>query len=356
MNKGAELAESYNTKRYKDWSHDEKIADIKKYVCLANAGIGAMAALPGVGLATALPAGMLASLASQITLASAMAKVKGFDAREDLRAQILVMSMLAGDGATEALGKVGVQASKKGLTYMIKKIPGTALYKINHIFTPLIGKKLLVKGGASGVFNLLRMVPFAGMLVGGLTDGGMCLMVSSGMEKMFIPQDAQKQALMDLLYRYKFNRDEVHHVTETCKFHDFDELCLLEIKDLAAVLNFKSEEEWAPGRLLKMHRMLRSSQECHRVVRPDDDEHDEHTKHDEHDKHDDEHDDEYDEHDVRDKHTHVHDEHINHASDGSDGEVEVPFLQLPELLDGHHQELLPVVSEDSFVVTVVDEL
>jgi len=165
MTKGVELAESYNPKRYQDWSNDEKIADIKKYVCLTNAGIGAITAIPFVGFATALPAGILASLTSQVILASALAKVNGFDAREDLRAQILVMSLMAGDGATDVLSKFGVRASKKGLAHMIFAFAGMILF--------------------AGI------VPFAGMIIGGLADGGMCLMVSSGMENAFVPYDAQ---------------------------------------------------------------------------------------------------------------------------------------------------------------------
>jgi uncharacterized protein (DUF697 family) len=123
-------------------------------------GLGGLATMP-----VAIPANLATVLLIQIRMIAAIAKMGGYDIRDD-RVRTLVITCLAGDSAMEILRDFGVALGQKLAKVAISKISGEVLTKINQA----VGFRLLTKAGSTGLINISKAIPFVGGIVGATFD------------------------------------------------------------------------------------------------------------------------------------------------------------------------------------------
>jgi len=126
-------------------------------------GLSGVLALP-VTLAS-IPANIANVLYVQIRMVAALAKLGGYDVRED-QVQTMVYVCLVGSAAADVLKEAGVKVGNKVALNAVKGIPGSVLAAINQ----KVGFRLATKFGETGVVNLGKLVPVAGALIGGGFD------------------------------------------------------------------------------------------------------------------------------------------------------------------------------------------
>lgn len=118
-----------------------------------------------ITLPVSIPANIGSVLFVQIRMIACTAYLAGFDLEND-QTQTLVFACLAGVSISELIKKSGIEIGKKLATEAIKKIPGELVTKINQA----VGFRLITKSGQTGVFNLTKMVPGIGAVIGGGLD------------------------------------------------------------------------------------------------------------------------------------------------------------------------------------------
>jgi len=126
-------------------------------------GLSGVLALP-VALAS-IPANIANVLYVQIRMVAALARLGGYDVRED-QVQTMVYVCLVGSAAADVLKEAGVKVGNKVALNAVKGIPGSVLAAINQ----KVGFRLATKFGETGVVNLGKLVPVAGALIGGGFD------------------------------------------------------------------------------------------------------------------------------------------------------------------------------------------
>ena len=141
--------------------------------------------LTGLGGLITLPATIPANIGSvmyvQLRMIAAVAKIGGYDIQSD-QVQTLIYMCLTGTAITDVVKEVGIQVGAKSLTAAIKKIPGTALTKINQ----KIGFRFITKFGEKGIINLGKMIPVLGGVIGGSVDVATTIVIANNAMKMFI--------------------------------------------------------------------------------------------------------------------------------------------------------------------------
>lgn len=123
-------------------------------------GLGGILTMPAT-----LPANITSVLYIQIRMIAAIAKMCGFDLRDD-KVQTLVYVCLVGSSSSEFIKDIGIQFGGKIAISAIKKIPRAVITKINQA----VGFRLLTKFGEKGLINLGKTVPLIGGLFGGAFD------------------------------------------------------------------------------------------------------------------------------------------------------------------------------------------
>lgn len=139
-------------------------------------GLGGLITLP-----VAIPANIGSVLYVQMRMVAAIAKIGGYDVRSD-QVQTLVYVCLTGTAISDVVKQAGIKIGKKTLTVALKKLPGTALVKINQ----RVGFRLITKFGEKGVINLGKMIPFAGGVIGGAFDVASTSVIAKNAIKLFI--------------------------------------------------------------------------------------------------------------------------------------------------------------------------
>jgi EcsC protein family len=124
-------------------------------------GLGGIAAMP-----ITIPAGLAASYALGANTAAAIAHLRGYGTHSE-QVRTMVLLCLIGEAGEEILKTTGITISTKLCQNLIQQIPGRVLIEINK----KIGFRLITKAGEKGVFNLMKMVPLVGGVVGGAFDG-----------------------------------------------------------------------------------------------------------------------------------------------------------------------------------------
>jgi len=142
--------------------------------------LGGVATLP-----IAVPANLYVALYFQIQMVAAIAHLRGYDVRSD-KVRTLVIGCLIGDQVVEVLKLAGITVGEKLARQVINKISGAALTKINQA----IGMRLLTKAGTTGVFNLSKLVPFVGGVIGGTFDGVVTTGIATVAKRLFVAIDA----------------------------------------------------------------------------------------------------------------------------------------------------------------------
>ncbi len=141
-----------------------------------------------VTLPIAVPANLFGALYVQTQMVAAIAHLRGYDVRSD-KVRTLVIGCLIGDQLVETLKLAGITVGKKLAGQAINRISGAALTKINQA----IGMRLLTKAGMTGVFNLGKLVPLVGGVIGGTIDGVMTTGIATVAKRLFVAIDAMPE-------------------------------------------------------------------------------------------------------------------------------------------------------------------
>lgn len=142
-------------------------------------GLGGLITLP-----ITIPANVGSVLYVQMRMIAALAQMGGFDTNSD-QVQTLVYACLAGISIDQIVKNVGIQFGLKFTTTMVKKIPSTALTKINQ----KVGFRFLTKFGSKGLINIGKAVPIVGGVIGGTFDFVETKIIADRAYKMFIQGD-----------------------------------------------------------------------------------------------------------------------------------------------------------------------
>ena len=112
-----------------------------------------------------LPANIGSVLYVQMRMIACLAHMGGYDINSD-QVQTLVYACLAGISLDQIVKRAGIQFGEKFAMNLVKKIPGTALAKINQ----KVGFRFITKFGQKGIVNLGKMIPVVGGVIGGGFD------------------------------------------------------------------------------------------------------------------------------------------------------------------------------------------
>lgn len=123
-------------------------------------GFGGIITLP-----VSIPANIGSVLYVQMRMIACTAYLAGYDVNSD-QVQTLVYACLAGVSVNEILKKFGANLGQKMANNLIKKIPGTALTKINQ----KVGFRFITKFGQKGLINMGKLVPVVGAAISGSMD------------------------------------------------------------------------------------------------------------------------------------------------------------------------------------------
>lgn len=134
-----------------------------------------------ITLPVAIPANVASVLYVQIRMIGALAIMGGYDLHDD-EVQTLVYLCLVRNSITDICKTTGVQVAEKVTVNLLKKLPGEVLKKINQ----KVGFRLVTKFGEKGAINLVKMVPFAGGVVGGAFDLVGTKLIAEKAKKVFI--------------------------------------------------------------------------------------------------------------------------------------------------------------------------
>ena len=123
-------------------------------------GLGGLITLP-----VTLPANITSVLYVQIRMIAAIAKMGGYDLKDD-RVKSLVFCCLVASSASDVLKQTGIAIGNKLALNAIKNISGATLKQINQ----KVGFKLFTKFGEKGIVNFGKAIPLLGGVVGALFD------------------------------------------------------------------------------------------------------------------------------------------------------------------------------------------
>lgn len=165
LNSAQELAASY---LQEEGSLKEQINSLIRWQNAKSATSGFVTNLGGlITLPVAIPANFASVMFIQIRMIAAIAKMCGYDLRDD-RVKTLVYVSLCGTAVKDLMKDVGVQLGTKLTASMIQKyVTAEMLKEINKA----VGFRLLTKAGQTGVINLGKAVPFVGGVIAGAFDG-----------------------------------------------------------------------------------------------------------------------------------------------------------------------------------------
>ncbi len=128
-----------------------------------------------------VPANIASVLYVQMRMIASIAYMGGSDIYSD-EVQTLVYVCLLKTTISDILKSTGIKVANKVTLNLLKKIPGKILVKINQ----KVGFRLVTKFGQKGIFNLVKVVPVAGALVGAGVDYFDTKLISKKAYNMFI--------------------------------------------------------------------------------------------------------------------------------------------------------------------------
>ncbi len=159
--------------------------ELVKYQVLKCGTSGFITGLGGlITLPVTIPANIGSVLYVQMRMVAAIAKIGGYDIRSD-QVQTLVYICLTGSAVNDVIKDAGIQIGTKTLTAALKKLPGSALVKINQ----RVGFRLITKFGEKGVINLGKLIPLAGGVIGGAFDVASTAIIAENAIKLFIKNE-----------------------------------------------------------------------------------------------------------------------------------------------------------------------
>lgn len=123
-------------------------------------GLGGLITLP-----VTIPTNIASVLFVQIRMIAAIAKMGGYDLRDD-RVKSLVYTCLVASSASDVMKQTGITIGQKLATSALENMSASVLVKINQ----KVGFRLFTKFGEKGVINIGKAIPILGGIVGGLFD------------------------------------------------------------------------------------------------------------------------------------------------------------------------------------------
>lgn len=141
-------------------------------------GLGGLLTLP-----VTLPANITTVLFVQIRMIAAIAKMGGYDLKDD-RVKSLVYTCLVASSASDVAKQTGIAIGQKLAMSALKNMSADVLVKINQ----KVGFKLFTKFGEKGVINLGKAIPLLGGVVGGLFDSISTNTIGNVARDTFIPR------------------------------------------------------------------------------------------------------------------------------------------------------------------------
>jgi hypothetical protein len=134
-------------------------------------------------LPIAIPANITSVLYVQIRMIAAIAKLGGYDLKDD-KVKTMIYACLVANSAKDVLKDIGIAVGNKLAMNAVKSISGKTIAEINK----RVGFKLLTKMGEKGVVNLGRAVPLLGGVIGGSFDAYTTNLVGNVARDTFTPK------------------------------------------------------------------------------------------------------------------------------------------------------------------------
>ena len=152
-------------------------------------GLGGLITLP-----VAVPADIASGIFVHMRMIAAIAHIGGYDVKDD-KVKSLIYMCLVGESLKDMVKATGITIGNKLATGVIKKIPGTVLTKINQ----KVSFRLVTKFGEKGAINLVKVIPFAGGIVGASVNAVSTNTIGNFARKTFI---ADKSFTNDFIYQF----------------------------------------------------------------------------------------------------------------------------------------------------------
>lgn len=134
-----------------------------------NAKAGATGFITGLGglltLPVTLPANITTVLFVQIRMIAAIAKMGGYDLKND-KVKSLVYACLVASSVLDVTKQTGIAVGEKVAMNAIKNMSGEIVKQINQ----KVGFRLFTKFGEKGIVNFGKAIPVIGGIIGGLFD------------------------------------------------------------------------------------------------------------------------------------------------------------------------------------------
>lgn len=178
-----ELAQEY--RQNPKYSTDaERIDALIKWETTKNFTSGFVAGLGGlITMPVSVPAALGASWIIQARMAAAIASLSGHDISTD-QVRTFVVVCLAGDAAKDVAKTASITIGRGLTKTAFQKVPGKVLIEINK----KVGFRLITKAGERGAVNLMKIVPVAGGVVGGIFDSVTCKIVGKHAKLLFLSE------------------------------------------------------------------------------------------------------------------------------------------------------------------------
>lgn len=177
-----ELASDYLSKHETVEEAAKDFIGMQLLKCTTSGAISAAAGfltLPAT--LAAIPANIANVIYVQTRMVAGLAKMGGYDIRND-KVQTLIYVCLAGNAANEILKDAGIKIGVKFAEAGIKKIPFEVIKKINAA----VSFRLVTKFGEKGLINLGKLIPLAGIAIGGSFDFVTTKIIADNAYKHFI--------------------------------------------------------------------------------------------------------------------------------------------------------------------------
>lgn len=180
LDSAQELAESYLRE---DGSLKDQINSLIRWQNTKSVTSGFVTNLGGlITLPVSIPANFASVLFIQIRMIAAIAKMCGYDLKDD-RVKTLVYVSLCGSAVKDLLKDVGVQLGTKLTASMIQKYLTAEMIKAVN---KAVGFRLLTKAGTTGVINVGKAIPFVGGVIAGTFDGVTTNIIGNTARDMFL--------------------------------------------------------------------------------------------------------------------------------------------------------------------------
>ncbi|MBF0287238.1 MAG: EcsC family protein [SAR324 cluster bacterium] len=145
----------------------------------ANGFVGGVSGL--LLLPVVIPANTACILFIQIRMIAAIAIMAEHDVKDE-KVKTLIFACLCGNAIKDLFIDFGIQVGVKFTQQMIKKTPLAVFKEVNKA----VGFRLVTKFGEKGGIGLVRAVPIAGGIVGGVTDAMVTNVIGKVAKEVFI--------------------------------------------------------------------------------------------------------------------------------------------------------------------------